>query len=342
MFAPRLYVAAFAAALSLGVPSLAAAEASADATAPHDIKELTAAARAGEAEAAYELGIVYRDGLGVPTDPAQAVRWFRKAAEQGLPRAHHQLGRMLERGEGAPKNPTEAAEWYEKAAQAGVAPAMFALGQLYRDGRGVAKNEEAAAGWFRAAAERNFVPAQLAFAILRQKGLGVAKDEDDAAQWFARAARQGSAEGAYRMALLLLNRTPETVLGHGPSRTVIQAMNWLERAARQDYAPAEYALATAHMDGIDAPLDTNLAVSYLFRAADQGLPEALFDLGLLYKDGLAGLAQNPGRAYLYLSLAAERGAEAEDALKEVTAQLPASQLPAAKRRVRDWKDMRGL
>ena len=37
----------------------------------------------GIAHAQYRLGIMYRDGLGVPRDPAKAKEWLEKAAKQG-------------------------------------------------------------------------------------------------------------------------------------------------------------------------------------------------------------------------------------------------------------------
>jgi TPR repeat protein len=42
----------------------------------------------GDAEAQYNLGILYHDGQGVPRDDAEAVKWYRKAAEQGNALAH--------------------------------------------------------------------------------------------------------------------------------------------------------------------------------------------------------------------------------------------------------------
>jgi uncharacterized protein len=29
------------------------------------------------------MGVLYRDGLGVPEDRGEAIRWFRRAAEAG-------------------------------------------------------------------------------------------------------------------------------------------------------------------------------------------------------------------------------------------------------------------
>ena len=42
-----------------------------------------ARAKAGDASAQTNLGLMYIDGKGVPQDYQQAVTWFTKAAEQG-------------------------------------------------------------------------------------------------------------------------------------------------------------------------------------------------------------------------------------------------------------------
>ena len=42
----------------------------------------------------WNLGILYRDGLGVPKDEFEAVRWFRLAADQGDASAQVNLGKL--------------------------------------------------------------------------------------------------------------------------------------------------------------------------------------------------------------------------------------------------------
>ena len=49
------------------------------ATAFREIKPL---AEQGDAFAQYSLGIMYKEGTGVPQNDTEAVKWFRKAAEQ--------------------------------------------------------------------------------------------------------------------------------------------------------------------------------------------------------------------------------------------------------------------
>ncbi len=47
------------------------------------LKELLLAAERGDAEAQFELGLMYDEGYGVSRDNQEAAKWYSKAAEQG-------------------------------------------------------------------------------------------------------------------------------------------------------------------------------------------------------------------------------------------------------------------
>ena len=68
-------------------------------------------AEQGDAQAQYNLGIMYDNGQGVPQDDAEAVKWYRKAAEQGIAKAQYNLGVMYANGRGVPQDyaPTQLA-----------------------------------------------------------------------------------------------------------------------------------------------------------------------------------------------------------------------------------------
>jgi TPR repeat protein len=42
----------------------------------------------GDADAQFDLGVLYQNGQGVPQDYAAALNWYRKAADQGNADAH--------------------------------------------------------------------------------------------------------------------------------------------------------------------------------------------------------------------------------------------------------------
>ena len=59
-----------------------------------DFDETMAEANQGAAYAQYNLGVMYDNGMGVPENDAEAVKWYRKAADQGYAEAQSNLGIM--------------------------------------------------------------------------------------------------------------------------------------------------------------------------------------------------------------------------------------------------------
>jgi TPR repeat protein len=75
------------------------------------------------------FGYFLDEGRGVAKNPAEAVRWYRKAAEQGFAMAQFNLATMYAEGVGVAKDEAEAMRWYRKAAEQGDAEAAQALEQ---------------------------------------------------------------------------------------------------------------------------------------------------------------------------------------------------------------------
>ena len=87
-----------------------------------------------DARAQSLIGSIYREGLGVPKNDAEAVKWYRKAAQQGHVMAQVYLGFMYDNGYGVPENDAEALKWYRKAADQGDAYAQNNLALMYKKG----------------------------------------------------------------------------------------------------------------------------------------------------------------------------------------------------------------
>ena len=100
------------------------------------IQELEPLAEQGDAAAQTLLGLLYRNGQGVPQDFTTAASWLRKASDQDVAEAQYELGLMYAGGRGVPENPMEAVVLYRKAAQQGYAEAQNALGTIYYRGWG--------------------------------------------------------------------------------------------------------------------------------------------------------------------------------------------------------------
>lgn len=61
----------------------------------------------GDAQAAFELGVFYKDVAKVP-NPSQALHWFEQASLRGHAQAQHRLGLMFFHGEGVSVNRVQA------------------------------------------------------------------------------------------------------------------------------------------------------------------------------------------------------------------------------------------
>ena len=76
------------------------------------------------------LGVMYKNGYGVPQDYSEAVKWYRLAAEQGYDGAQNNLGHMYGNGLGVPKDYAEAIKWFRLAAEQGNAGAQSMLDKV--------------------------------------------------------------------------------------------------------------------------------------------------------------------------------------------------------------------
>lgn len=116
----------------------------------------TKAADKGNANAQYNLGLMYATGDGVMQDYAKALEWYTKAAEQGHALAQYNLGWMYMNGEGVKQDDVKAFEWYKRSAEKGQVNSQYNLGNLYALGRGVKQDYQQAYIWFaRAEAQKH-------------------------------------------------------------------------------------------------------------------------------------------------------------------------------------------
>ncbi len=77
-------------------------------------------AEKGQAEAQFNLGALYDQGLGVQQDYTQAAVWYQRAAAQGHIQAQYNLAVLYASGLGVAQNYPEAMRWYRQAAIRGL------------------------------------------------------------------------------------------------------------------------------------------------------------------------------------------------------------------------------
>ena len=91
------------------------------------LKEWYPLAEQGDSRAQTFLGLMYTNGIGVPRNDAEAVRWFLLAANKGYAQAQYNLGLMYALGLSVSQDNTEAVKWYRLAAVQGYVKAETAL-----------------------------------------------------------------------------------------------------------------------------------------------------------------------------------------------------------------------
>lgn len=194
-----MYRATLLIALLLGITSTAKAGALEDGFAAASrgdnetaIRLLKPLADQGQVQSQTYLGLMYRDGIGVPQNHTEAVKWLRLAANQGEPDAELALGEMYLYAKGVPYDGTEAMKWIASAAIHGVSRAQGLVGAMYKDG----KDYVEAAKWLRLAANQGEAPAQRVLGEMYQNGQGFRQDYVDAHSWFTIAAANGDTDAA--------------------------------------------------------------------------------------------------------------------------------------------------
>lgn len=102
-------------------------------------------AELGSGQGMASVAMMYKNGLSVPEDAVEALRWFEKAGYEGNVTAMHFAAGMHLHAQGVPYNPQAAFRWFQAAADEGNPRAFANLGVLYDNGQGVTYNPQEAA-----------------------------------------------------------------------------------------------------------------------------------------------------------------------------------------------------
>ena len=115
-----------------------------------------------------------------------AFDWFMKSADQGYPNALHQIGIMYRDGLGVARDFQKMTVFLEKASNLGFVPSLNLLADIYFQGKLVPKNDKKAFELYLKAAELGNGRCQYQVAIMYQDGSGTELNTEKADQWFER------------------------------------------------------------------------------------------------------------------------------------------------------------
>lgn len=148
------------------------------------------AAAAGHPAANYNLALTLL-ATGSDEDAIRAVACLEIAAKSDIGDALHALGILAKQGRGLPKSDVAAANWMKRAAAAGHIAGEIEYAIMLFNGTGVARDEDAAARHFLRAAFKGNPIAQNRLARLYQAGRGISRDSIEAAAWHLAARARG-------------------------------------------------------------------------------------------------------------------------------------------------------
>lgn len=283
--------------------------------------------------ARYHLGLMNLRGEGRERDRVRALMWFRLAGGRDEPRAARQATELaadlkpaeIRRSMQSAKRFEEALLQFRVARKLEDAPAMTALGAMLMQGDGVDQDTVLAVEWLIRGVGKNHAEAQWRLGLAYARGDGVTRNTAEASRLLQLSVAQGNRDAQYHRAQFL-----EQQSNHAEIRA--QALSLHETAAQQGHMLAQLHLAyLLRADEVmqapepHAP-EHEVNAAMLFRkstrrssaphlvrslnffrmAAEQGHPEAQFELGQMHAQGLGITQQFEQAAHWYL-LAAKQG-----------------------------------
>lgn len=234
---------------------------------------LKAKAASGDAMAQNRLGTEYR----LQNEFSEALAWYGRSARQGYATAEFNIGTIYYNGNGMPSDTIEAYAWFLIARAAGedsaaeavsiseheISPASRAEGQLravtmLRSGNLVPRNTEAAFALLRALADKHNPIASVRLALALIVGTELPKDTPVAEQYCRTAASQNYPPGMVCLAYLAQINDPKQYK---------KAFEWYQRATRSGSPAGLYGLGQLYADGLGVKKDSLKAALYFLQAS---------------------------------------------------------------------------
>jgi TPR repeat protein len=289
---------------------------------------LESAADRGDARSARILGEAWLRGLvdGTP-DWTKALQRWTAAADAGDTASLILLARLHEGEFGFPekRDPGAAMEFYHRAAKLGEADACIPLGMLL-----LAAGKDEGRDWLGKALDQGLHRARL---VMGDHELRVRGDRKAALEQYSKGMEAGNRQCMHRLAKLLLedaNSPGERTRGQellrkaaeagdpaaaadlglrllgGEAPDYASARTWLISAAMEKVPEAQYELGILYLEGKGCSRDPVAAVAWLTEAMKGGDPEVQFKLATLHEEGI-GTSVNYANAGVLYTLACNKG-----------------------------------
>jgi SEL1 protein len=291
----------------------------------------------GDSLCQHHMGLMYRDGLGVPKDSVRAAAYFKAAAEQDLPASQSSLGALfLDQGD-----VETAGRYFELSARNGFTEAFYYLAEMTNNGIGRGKNCGIATAYYKIVAEK----AEVLHSSFAQANAAYANgDLETALIYSMMAAEQGYESAQANVAYILDEQTSalsSALSAALPSRPQEQqtsspqsilhnaalALVYWTRSAKQNNIDSLLKMGDHYLLGYGTPADTDKASTCYHTAAEaHHSAQALWNLGWMHENGVGPVSQDFHMAKRYYDLALAMNSEAYLPVK----------LALIKLRIRSW------
>lgn len=260
----------------------------------------------------YSLGILYRNGQGVPVDYARAAKLYRSACDRGVMDGCTNLGVLHLKGLGGPVDreaaqqlfikacdydvmacnnagttadeldrPEQAVTYWGRACDGMDYGACFSLGQAYHHGRGVKADERESERYLQKACDGGEAVACFNLGVNAHLGALGEKQPPRARELFGRACDLGYAMGCVNLGGYLIN-------GQGGRRDEPKAIeSWSKACSGRDDLGCRQLVGLLFLSDGGTPDDRAQATQLFGASCDAGVAGACFGLGYVAGEGSA-------------------------------------------------------
>jgi TPR repeat protein len=273
---------------------------------------LELSAENGSNEAMLFLGKYYLDHSDIKENIEKSEEWLTKAARNGNVEAMRLLGKAYLTGEPYSQNISQGVMWYETAIAANDLQAILELSEFYMEGKQIPRDQKRCEELLEkvCANFKYFITHQLAsdlmyrFAQYCLKGEIFPQDKQKGYKWLKQAADRGNLPAKYEYGVLLYE-------GKGVKRDLEQASHYfygvIWNSNSENWLKANWMYGLSLIELRERSYYGN-GKYYLEKAALNGLPEAMKDLGSYLMDG-EWLEKDPVKGEEWLQKAIDHGDE---------------------------------
>lgn len=186
--------------------------------------------------------------------------------------AKNEMGFFYEKGIFVERDIKKAIKFYAEAGNNNYVPAMYNIGRLKLEDGNAAESFSI----FNKIEDQNYAPALNLLGVMYNNGDYVDKDLDKAFLYYRKAAELDNPDAKFNLGQMYF-------YGEGVEQDYKKSFYWYDASAKQNYDFAKIQLATLYYKGYGVERDIEKAISIINSIAEEGDPDAIYNIRLYYK-----------------------------------------------------------